>query len=368
MKVQKALVPGTQQVTWMVLDDDYLPVKPIEDFVVYCENIERSPNTIRSYAHHLKLFWEYLHTANLDWKDANTIDKMADFVVWLRCPSLWSYDALFLKEQQAQRQESTVNVILSAVAAFYEYHERTGTVPQRNSLYRLQAMPRQRYKSFLHHIMKSRPTRSRVVKLKEPKRFPKTLTPDEVEQIVDACRRTRDKFLISLLYETGMRIGQALGLRHSDIQTWTNTIRIVPRSDNTNNSRTKRVEPYEIHVPTELMALYRDYVVNELDEVTSDYVFVNLWRGEIGQPMKYETVIALFRRLSKKTGIRVRPHMLRHTHATELIRSEWDMAYVQKRLGHAHIQTTMDIYAHLGDKDLKKAYQEFQEGRDAAWK
>jgi integrase/recombinase XerD len=165
-----------------------------------------------------------------------------------------------------------------------------------------------------------------------------------------------------------MRIGQALGLRHSDIQTWTNTIRIVPRSDNINNSRTKRVEPYGIHVPTELMALYRDYVVSELDELTSDYVFVNLWQGEIGQPMKYETVIALFRRLSKKTNIRVRPHMLRHTHATELIRSEWDMAYVQKRLGHAHIQTTMDIYAHLGDKDLKKAYQEFQEGRDAAWK
>lgn len=52
--------------------------------------------------------------------------------------------------------------------------------------------------------------------------------------------------------------------------------------------------------------------------------------------------------------------MLRHTHATELIRNGWECAYVQKRLGHAHVQTTLDIYAHLKNKDLKKAFDEYQ--------
>jgi hypothetical protein len=57
-----------------------------------------------------------------------------------------------------------------------------------------------------------------------------------------------------------------------------------------------------------------------------------------GHPLKYQSVLDLIRRLVKRTGITFTAHMLRHTHATELIRSGWDAAYVQKRLGHAHVQ------------------------------
>jgi site-specific recombinase XerD len=357
MKVQRAQIPDTNRFTWMVLDDDYLPIKPVDDFLVYCENIERSPNTIKSYAHHLKLYWEYLTDADLDWTSANVLDKIADFVAWLRCPR----DIVFFEEQEAIRRESTINAVLSAVASFYQYHERVGTVPE-SSMYSLQNLPRRRYKHFLHHITQRKPTLTRLVKLKEPKRSPETLAPDQVKQLVDACKRTRDKLLISLLYETGMRIGQALGLKHQDIQTWANAIRIVPREGNPNASRAKHIEPYTVHVSTELMALYRDYLIDELDEINSDYVFVNLWSGQIGQPMQYSSIAALFRRLTKKTGIQVHPHVLRHTHATELIRGGMDVAYVQKRLGHAQIQTTMR-YTHLTDSDLKEAYREYAESR-----
>lgn len=357
MKVQRARVPDANRCTWMVLDDQYLPVEPIEEFLEYCENIERSPNTIRSYAHHLSLYWRYLQEAQLDWTTANVLDKMADFVAWLRCPP----NLLFLGEPKAVRQESSINAILSAVASFYQYHERVGRVSE-NAMYRWQRLPHQRYKSFLHHITKSKPTLTRLVKLKEPRHLPQTLTPDQAKQLIDSCRCVRDKFLISLLYETGMRIGQALGLKHADIQSWANTIRIVPRSDNPNSARAKCAEPYTIPVPTELMALYREYLVNELADMQSDYVFVNLWAGHIGQPLAYGTVIALFRRLNQKTGLHVHPHMLRHTHATELIRSGMALAYVQKRLGHAQIQTTM-AYTHLTDQDLKKAYHAYEESR-----
>jgi integrase/recombinase XerD len=51
--------------------------------------------------------------------------------------------------------------------------------------------------------------------------------------------------------------------------------------------------------------------------------------------------------------------MFLHTHATELLRSGWDAAYVQKRLGHAHIQTTISIYAHLPAEDMGKAYARY---------
>jgi integrase len=107
------------------------------------------------------------------------------------------------------------------------------------------------------------------------------------------------------------------------------------------------------------MGLYTDYLLEEFGEVESDYVFVNLWDGAIGHPMRYGAIADLFRRLSKKTGINAHPHMLRHTHATDLIREGWDAAHVQKRLGHANVQTVLNTYIHLTDEDMKEAYKDY---------
>ena len=85
----------------------------------------------------------------------------------------------------------------------------------------------------------------------------------------------------------------------------------------------------------------------------------HFWDGEIGQPMQYSSVNGLFNRLEKKTGVKATPHLFRHTHATELIRAEWDMPYVQKRLGHSNIQTTMNTYVHLTEDDLRNEYDKY---------
>ncbi len=59
MKLQKAkLLDG--RVAWMVLNDDYLPIEPIQKYLRYLDNLSRSPNTIVSYARDLKLYWEFL--------------------------------------------------------------------------------------------------------------------------------------------------------------------------------------------------------------------------------------------------------------------------------------------------------------------
>jgi integrase len=187
---------------------------------------------------------------------------------------------------------------------------------------------------------------------------------DQVQQLVDTCSRLRDKFLICLLYETGMRIGQALGLQHQDIESREKLIHIVPR-DNPHGARSKNRAPQTIHVSASLMRLYAEYLVSEVQDMVSDYVFVNLWREPIGEPMSSKGVEDLFRRLRSKTGIDVHPHLLRHTHATELIRSGWSAAYVQRRLGHSSIQTTINTYTHLTDEDLKKAYEEFLVTKEA---
>lgn len=80
--------------------------------------------------------------------------------------------------------------------------------------------------------------------------------------------------------------------------------------------------------------------------------------------MNYGAVNGLFKRLAKKTGIQATPHLLKHTHATELIQSGWDMAHVQKRLGQTNIQTTINTYVHLTDEHLQKEYQKYLATRD----
>ena len=81
-----------------------------------------------------------------------------------------------------------------------------------------------------------------------------------------------------------------------------------------------------------------------------------------GSAMTKSTLDSIFKYRSKKTGIKLHPHMLRHTHATELAREyilkgepiNWE--YISKRLGHASVTTTMEIYAHLTPEDNKQEY------------
>lgn len=82
MKVQRVKVAEHQYV-WLVLDDNFLPVQPIEVFIRYLHHTEKSPDTIQSYAAHLKLFWEYLEATQKNWQNISIAD-FAEFVHWLR--------------------------------------------------------------------------------------------------------------------------------------------------------------------------------------------------------------------------------------------------------------------------------------------
>ncbi|MBD2778217.1 tyrosine-type recombinase/integrase, partial [Iningainema tapete] len=155
-------------------------------------------------------------------------------------------------------------------------------------------------------------------------------------------------------------------LRHEDMVTGkTNEIHVVPRLDNVNSVRAKGFVERTVHVSKELMQWYSAYLIDEYPEdIDCDFVFVVILapgKGEIGTPLTYKSVDGLFRRLSKKTNIQVNPHLLRHTHGTELIRAGWDMSYVQKRLGHSNIQTTINTYIHLTDDDMNTEYQKYLE-------
>jgi integrase/recombinase XerD len=177
--VQRARVPGCQRLVWLVVGDDHLPVEPIHRFLAYLDNIERSPNTIRSYAHHLKLFWEYLAWAKLAWTEVG-LTELARFMGWLRRPDP---DVVRISESVVNRRESTINTILTAVNSFYEFHERLGSLPAFER-YRLGVRPKTTNKPFLHHLTKGQAVRARLVKARSQRRLPRTLAPEDIETLL----------------------------------------------------------------------------------------------------------------------------------------------------------------------------------------
>jgi len=86
MRVQRVLMPGSGAESWTVLDDEHSLVEPVERFLGYLASIERSPNTIKAYAHDLKDWFVYLGGVGLDWREVS-LEDVAGFVGWLRLPA-----------------------------------------------------------------------------------------------------------------------------------------------------------------------------------------------------------------------------------------------------------------------------------------
>src|SRR5690348_5915587 len=127
MKVQKAISADTKQIRWLVIDRSYLPVKPIQQYLSFLETCNKSPLTLRAYAHHLKIYWQYLEETNLSW-DKISIDTIGNFITYLKEGS--SDNVIALKPKTSARSASTINQIIIAVSSFYDYQHRLGNVEE----------------------------------------------------------------------------------------------------------------------------------------------------------------------------------------------------------------------------------------------
>lgn len=350
MVVQRVLMPLSGAESWTLLDDDGAVVEPAERYLAHLSAIERSPNTVRAYAISLKLWFEFLAQARLDWRQAG-VEDVARFVAWLRAPA---ENVIVLADGGGARRPATVNRYLAGVFGFYDHHARAG-VRVAEQLVAWRRASRGSFKPFLHHVTKGRPIPGRPVRLQVPRRAPRVLDAEQVVAILAACEHLRDRFLLSLLAETGMRVGQALGLRHADFVSRRREVHIVPRAGNANRARAKVRSPQVVPVSTPLVRLYSEYMHVEYGAIDSDYVFVNLFAGKIGEPMSYPTVHQLISRISQHTEISFTAHMLRHTRATEMIREGVPIEVVARLLTHRSSTTTSQTYVHLEPADIRAA-------------
>ena len=133
-----------------------------------------------------------------------------------------------------------MNRKLAAVAAFYDFHHRQSAVRMAERLYPPSSRSgRGSFRPLLWGFVPLR-DRGRPGRLPEHRRLPRVLALSEVEAILRVQRRLRDRFLFALLFQTGMRVGQALGLRHEDIVTWENRIEISAPARTTPTGRGER--------------------------------------------------------------------------------------------------------------------------------
>ena len=348
---------------YFVADDVGLPIEPILKFIRFKDNTNFARNTLRMYCQHLKLYFEYLQQMELDFQNV-TIDDLSLFVNWLQNPYK-SLKVIPAHQIETARSPRTVNIIVNTVLAFYDYilrhEEYSNNISDR--LRKFVSTPSRNFKGFLYGIgYEQKKVTSNILKLKVPKSKPKTLSKDEIRTLIKACNNLRDKFLLTLLYETGMRIGEALSLWIEDFDISDMIIDLQDRGELENNAEIKTVSsPRRIDISQNLADMFMEYIAEyHTEEVETNHIFIKLSGSNKYKPMNYTDVDNLFRTLKKKTDLYVTPHMFRHSSLTLLRMAGWKPELLRIRAGHKNIYTTLNTYIHPSDEEITEEFNKTQ--------
>jgi integrase/recombinase XerD len=188
-------------------------------------------------------------------------------------------------------------------------------------------------------------------------RLPSVLSVDEIDRLVRAAQEhpsrypLRDRSLLELLYATGLRVGEAIGLSLESVRRDLGIVRCFGKGSR------ERIVP----ISRRALAAVDSYVNDERPRLAgrrrgSKILFLS----RSGQPLGREVVRAIVQKYARLAGLtaRVSPHVLRHSLATHLIRGGADLRIVQEILGHVRVETT-EIYTHLDHSDLKRAHSKY---------
>ena len=365
---QRTVSPVDSRVGWTIVDDAYVEHGRAAEWLrVLLDAQGRSIGTVRTYAGRLALYLTWAAVAGVD-PVAPEVDQMATFARWLEhTPSrkhrsggdrrqAMDFKVIMLG---AARSPATVEGILAAVVEFIRFAASRGwcepVVAQRLSFRaELRFAPR----NWDRGERTDQPVVARrVVRRRRSEQPPATLTGDEVGLLVDACSNWRDRFIVEGLYATGLRMAELCGLHLADLHLVPSAthlgcrvtgahLHVVRREDNENGALAKSIWPRTVPVTKGLVRCHDAYRL-ERDAVEaaaqSDYLLVNLWRAPLGRALSCDAVERLFVRLSSRVGFRARPHMLRHSFASEVALATKDPALVKELLGHASVRSTSTL-------------------------
>ncbi|MDA8258817.1 MAG: site-specific tyrosine recombinase XerD [Betaproteobacteria bacterium] len=186
-------------------------------------------------------------------------------------------------------------------------------------------------------------------------RFPKTLSEKQVEDLLAAPDLTtplgqRDRAMLELLYATGLRVSELVGIRLFELSLADNVVRVMGKGSK------ERLVPLG-QVAAGWLQGYLGGARNELlKQHVSDAIFVTARGGAMTRQMFW----TLIKKYALQVGIpreRISPHVLRHAFATHLLNHGADLRVVQLLLGHADISTTQ-VYTHVARERLKALHSQ----------
>lgn len=352
-------------------DDNRHKVSEVENFLKFLYRTGHSPNTVITYCYSLKAFYEFLALKGMTYDDVvqqndnyGPMDFFQEFILYLQYPDYYSGIITYAGEEPAITNRS-VNCILAAVCSYYDYLARNRNLTNLD-VYR-DIMGNSHFKGFLHGMnLKKVKSLKNVLKLKEPPQRIMYLTTEQFELAFNAATNIRDKCILAVGFYGGLRLGEILNLRISDIEFWNMKINIIPREGNVNGSRVKNYAAGSVFVPDEVMRLLVKYL-DKVKKYNCDYLFVNLAGREKGTPMNAANVEVIFDRLTKKAGFKVTPHMLRHSFAVHRISSSsgYSLVALQHDMRHKSIESTMIYAEFFNETQMEYARQYFKQiGKD----
>jgi len=169
--------------------------------------------------------------------------------------------------------------------------------------------------------------------------------------------QARDRAMIYLLYATGVRVSELIGIEVSKCDLQAGIVRVMGKR------RKERLVPFA-RIAGEIVHVYLTSGRPDLNPKTEA-----LFLGERGAPLTRQAVFKILRKLALLANINphLHPHMLRHTFATDLLKSGMNLRTLQMLLGHADLQTT-EIYTHVAPEKLKEVIEKFHPRGGAAQK
>ena len=184
------------------------------------------------------------------------------------------------------------------------------------------------------------------------RKLPRTLSPGEAERLIEAAagttpRAMRDRALVEVMYGSGLRVSEALGLHRRSVDLEDRLVRVLGKGAK------ERIVPLgrpAVDALRRYIAMGRPH----LDARSRPELFLNARGGALTRAGAF----LILRRLAEKAGLeplRVHPHLLRHSFATHLLEGGADLRSVQEMLGHADLSTT-ELYTHVSDRRRRELY------------
>lgn len=286
----------------------------IDGFISFLKHEKRySPHTLNSYKKDLEQFKAY---SNKNYNVNNVTEAGYKTV------RSWIIDLI----QNESLTTRSVNRKLSALKSFFKYLQRNGDI-ETNPMNRVLS-PKNK-----------KPLPSFVEKEKMIDLFHQDLFPDNFEG-------ARDKLILDIFYQTGIRLSELVNLRLTDLDLQGNTIKVYGKG------KKERLIP----ISRELVASI-SYYNGKRDELktSSEYLFTTSSGNKVYQKLVYRIVhkyLSMVTTLNKKS-----PHVIRHTFATHLLNNGADLNSVKEILGHSNLAATQ-VYTHNKFEKLKLIYKQ----------